>query len=423
MAIRTRPAQRARRASAGWVVLIAFVLVLGSATPGYAAGTTGGGGSPASGTRAQRDQVRAQRAQLAVQVDALQASDGEVDRALRDLDENVRGQQAALADAERQTAEATAEETAAHEAAARKASEADALRARVAAIAVAAYVKPPGDDVFERFSAASATIAAQKEALLQARVGRATDLMDELRAARHEQEAAERRATDARARAEQGRAEAEARLADLSTARAQQAAFAGAAQDRLDAKLGEAAALARVDGRLAAQIAGEGQALVALLPPVPTPPPARPAPTPASGGGVTRRPGLGSVALATVGGITVSASIAGQLSALLAAAAADGLTLGGSGYRDPSSQIALRRAHCGTSDYAIYDMPASDCNPPTAKPGASMHEQGLAIDFTYGGAFIESRLSRAFRWLAANAGRFGFANLPSEPWHWSTTGR
>ena len=25
-------------------------------------------------------------------------------------------------------------------------------------------------------------------------------------------------------------------------------------------------------------------------------------------------------------------------------------------------------------------------------------------------------------WLAANAGSFGFRNLPSEPWHWSTNG-
>jgi D-alanyl-D-alanine carboxypeptidase len=51
-----------------------------------------------------------------------------------------------------------------------------------------------------------------------------------------------------------------------------------------------------------------------------------------------------------------------------------------------------------------------------------MHEQGLAIDFSADGGFIESRSDPAFRWLAANAGRFGFANLPSEPWHWSTTG-
>ena len=25
-------------------------------------------------------------------------------------------------------------------------------------------------------------------------------------------------------------------------------------------------------------------------------------------------------------------------------------------------------------------------------------------------------------WLRANAGRFGFRQLPSESWHWSTTG-
>ena len=35
---------------------------------------------------------------------------------------------------------------------------------------------------------------------------------------------------------------------------------------------------------------------------------------------------------------------------------------------------------------------------------------------------ITSRSSSAFQWLAANASRFGFYNLPSEPWHWSTTG-
>ncbi len=26
------------------------------------------------------------------------------------------------------------------------------------------------------------------------------------------------------------------------------------------------------------------------------------------------------------------------------------------------------------------------------------------------------------QWLAANASSYGFYNLPSEPWHWSTTG-
>jgi LAS superfamily LD-carboxypeptidase LdcB len=105
------------------------------------------------------------------------------------------------------------------------------------------------------------------------------------------------------------------------------------------------------------------------------------------------------------------------------AAEAAGLDLTGSGYRSHERQIELRRAHCGTSDYAVYEMPSSQCSPPTARPGASMHEQGLAIDFSCDGKLIESRSHPCFTWLAANAPAYGLANLPSEPWHWSTNGR
>ncbi len=121
-------------------------------------------------------------------------------------------------------------------------------------------------------------------------------------------------------------------------------------------------------------------------------------------------------------GIRVHRSIAGNLQALLSAAAAAGFRLSGSGYRDSSAQIALRRAHCGPTQYDIYQKPASLCSPPTAIPGRSMHERGLAVDFTSGGVLIRSQADPAFRWLAANAGRFGLRNLPSEPWHWSTNG-
>jgi LAS superfamily LD-carboxypeptidase LdcB len=114
---------------------------------------------------------------------------------------------------------------------------------------------------------------------------------------------------------------------------------------------------------------------------------------------------------------------AGQLEAMLEAAAADGVELTGSGWRDIQTQIDLRRQHCGTSDYAVWEMPSGDCSPPVARPGYSMHEQGLAIDFVLDGDLIRSRYSSAFEWLADNAADYGFYNLPSEPWHWSTTGR
>jgi LAS superfamily LD-carboxypeptidase LdcB len=67
-------------------------------------------------------------------------------------------------------------------------------------------------------------------------------------------------------------------------------------------------------------------------------------------------------------------------------------------------------------------MPASQCDPPTARPGTSMHEQGLAIDFTCNGGGALSRSSVCFGWLSRNAANYGFYNLPEEPWHWSTNG-
>jgi hypothetical protein len=130
----------------------------------------------------------------------------------------------------------------------------------------------------------------------------------------------------------------------------------------------------------------------------------------------------GNVPLTTVGNITVHSDIADQVAALVQAARADGHTLTGGGYRSPERQIELRRAHCGTTDYAIYEMPSSHCTPPTARPGSSNHELGFAIDFECDGALIRSRSTTCFAWMAANAATFGLFNVPSEPWHWSVDG-
>ena len=126
--------------------------------------------------------------------------------------------------------------------------------------------------------------------------------------------------------------------------------------------------------------------------------------------------------LTWVGGIQVHESIANKVQDLLEHAARDGLRLTGGGYRTAASQIALRRAHCGTSQWAIWQKPSYQCRPPTARPGRSMHERGLAIDFRHNGRSVTSRNSTAFRWLKANAATYGLYNLPSEPWHWSTNG-
>jgi hypothetical protein len=122
--------------------------------------------------------------------------------------------------------------------------------------------------------------------------------------------------------------------------------------------------------------------------------------------------------------IQVASSIASNVRSLLAAAAAKGRKLCGWGYRDTRRQIELRRRNCGTSSYAIYRMPSSRCSPPTARPGTSRHEQGLAIDFTCNGRAIGQRAWTDFcvLWLRKYAARFGLRPLASEAWHWSTDG-
>ncbi|MEL6982806.1 MAG: D-alanyl-D-alanine carboxypeptidase family protein, partial [Actinomycetota bacterium] len=94
-----------------------------------------------------------------------------------------------------------------------------------------------------------------------------------------------------------------------------------------------------------------------------------------------------------VEGIRVHTSIQANLQGLLDKAAADGVNLSGWGWRDTQAQIRLRRQHCGTTEYAIYRMPSGQCSPPTARPGSSQHERGLAIDFTYNGGSISTRRS------------------------------
>lgn len=118
-------------------------------------------------------------------------------------------------------------------------------------------------------------------------------------------------------------------------------------------------------------------------------------------------------------GITVNRIVAYPFQRMIDDAAKAGVKLSGGGFRTKERQIELRTIN-GCPD--VWTAPASSCRVPTAIPGRSLHELGLAIDLTADGKSISSRTSPAYQWLAAHAGRYGFINLPSEPWHWSITG-
>jgi D-alanyl-D-alanine carboxypeptidase len=118
-------------------------------------------------------------------------------------------------------------------------------------------------------------------------------------------------------------------------------------------------------------------------------------------------------------GITVNKTVAYTFKHMIDDAAKAGVPMSGGGFRTRAQQIKLRVTN-GCPD--IWTAPASSCRVPTAIPGRSLHEIGLAVDMTYGGRTVPNHDSVAYQWLAANAGKYGFVNLPSEPWHWSITG-
>ena len=112
--------------------------------------------------------------------------------------------------------------------------------------------------------------------------------------------------------------------------------------------------------------------------------------------------------------------------AMVAAAGADGVTLMiVSGFRSYEYQAALIRKKIDAGQ-AITDI--LEVN---AAPGHSEHHTGLAVDIATPGSrplTEEFEESEAFRWLEANAARFGFSmsyprdnpwGIIYEPWHWA----
>lgn len=419
MATTSPRSDKQKRRTQRFFALTAAVLVSAS-TFGVAIGSSVDAGAVATDARTQRANVRAEQARVAAQVNVLEGSKAQVLAALSTLNENVRSQQAVLSEARRQADASAAEAAQAERDAAKTSRDLDALRARVAKYAVQAYVEPPDEALMRRFEAASAQEDATRNALLNMQSRTDTDVIDQLRSTKARLEEQLSRARQSKADAETHAAEAQGALQSLSAAQTQQQAVASQVRLRLDETLSDAAFLSRMDAGLGRQIADEAAALANAVIGIPSS---------GSGSGsttTTTPPGGNSPyptpALTTVNGITVASSIATRVRGLLNAASADGINLSGYGYRDFNAQIALRRQNCGTSQYAIWEMPPDACSPPTARPGYSYHERGLAIDFMANGRFINSQSNPGFVWLAANAARFGLYNLPSEPWHWDTRG-
>ena len=267
---------------------------------------------------------------------------------------------------------------------------------------------------------------AHEEALAGFATGSRIDDIDELRRLGEELERWRLLAADAAAEAEAHREEAILILADLQAAAGREAELSVAAEERVERRLYEVQLIKQIDAEYAAEIeAAERRIAEALARQRAEEAAQRRAEEEAARQALAESltPANADFTLVSVRGITVNSEIASETDGLLAAMDAEGFNLHGWGYRNHQAQISLRQSHCGTSDYAVWQMPASRCRPPTARPGRSNHEEGLAIDFTNSGRLITSRNSAVFQALKRIAPQYGFKNLPSEPWHWSVDGR
>lgn len=414
---------------------IIAVGVLPSANSGLA-GAGGNDNSTLQQLQKERADVRRKAASKASQVDALKASDKEVTAALGALTAEVNARRDQLEEAERQVEAARADQAAAEKAQVDKQKELDDLLAEISTTAVDSFISMDSAGTID-VSAEDVNDAVNKRALVSLRATQNVSLTERFRSVQEDLEIQRVAATEAADRAAAAEQEVASRFNDVKSAYDKQQAFADQLNTRLEAALAEADALSAIDANLSKSISNKQAAIAKALAAERAAAARREAaraaqnrqaisaPASSSGGGGNSGGApvsiTGSGEIVSVSGIRVHKSIAGNLANLLSAAAADGIHLSGGGFRDPAGQIAVRRNNCGSSHYAIYEMPASACRPPTARPGRSMHERGLAIDFTSGGGTL-TRGSAAFAWMKANAARFGFYNLPSEPWHWSTNG-
>jgi hypothetical protein len=364
------------------------------------ASTTAPALAASSDPATERKNVQKQKKAIDAEVSNLKQTDAQLSKEINDLNAKVDASKKAYDAASLAAQNASQAAELARGSEAQTTANFERLRSETKTLALQLYMHGFEDKQVPKLDAKELSEAAAHGYLRLRAIARGQDITVRLGQLRDQMVAARQEAEAKAAQAAAERSRQQSALSSLQTNRSQQKNVQTAVEARLEAALAEASFLAARDKALSAEIARRAK----------------------GGGGGSGRISVGNVDTVTVQGITVARSIASKVGALLDAARADGITLSGWGYRDSDQQIALRKAHCGSSDYDVYEKPANQCSPPTARPGASMHERGLAIDFTYGGSIITSHSSPAWQWLNKNASTYGLYNLSSEPWHWSTNG-
>jgi len=344
--------------------------------------------------------AEASAAEVAAALDAINALVDLHSARLADADQAVRAAERLVAEAEVRTQEIQDEIT--------------AVQDKVASLAVTAFTGEDaanGEDLTALLLNDDPTEAARRRSLVQFQTGSLTDSLDRVRALEAEAEAVEAERARAVEDAERSRVEAQDSAVELQEAEDAQLRIVIDAETRLQARLSEAMFLEEQDAGLAAEIRQQEEAIARRI----REEAARKAAAAAAASRASLPPPADRDDMENAEGFIVHRDIADDVGRMIRDARSDGVTLSGYGFRSPQRTAELRIIN-GCPD--VYESSPSRCRIPTARPGESMHERGLAIDFS-----SCWRGSPCFVWLSNNAGRYGFVNLPSESWHWSVNGR
>ena len=239
----------------------------------------------------KREATRAQKAEVAAQIDTLRASDDQLEAAVRTLDAEAATQSATNQAAQQALQAAHVTLGAAQSRLAATEVRMTDLRQRAAAVAVQAYVHPGADPLLQIIKAKDLAEASRRQTLLATVASGDRDVLEQLRAARQDQQMEQENLLRARDVAEERKRAAAEKLDALQRALADQTRLKSALEGRIAQFSAEVEALAREEAALSATIRARQAAATAAAAPRVTPAPGV-APAPGGAPGVATAPSV-----------------------------------------------------------------------------------------------------------------------------------
>lgn len=233
---------------------LVIVLLASSATPSAAA---------TSSARKRQEQIRAERAKAAAQINALKSSDVQLEKAVAALSAQVRAQDAKLASVRQAVATAEAEVKDSERRIAKTESEMTTLHAAVVDRAVSSYMRPQQSAMHSLTQAKDLEDASRRASMLRQVANSDGDVIDQLRATREDLDVERDKAEAARAVAAERREVANQQLSAVKKNLAEKARVEAALDARIKQVSAEVDALAKEDASLRAVISQESARAVA----------------------------------------------------------------------------------------------------------------------------------------------------------------